>query len=212
MGGLEGGRMKLSKLSDSMTIPLSSLVTRSFPLFSFYSLTAKIEKEGIRDLVMWQIWKLTVHCSNTCNKMRNLDVMRRKLGKMKKVGSHQESNPRHLWLEPPVLCHGATVTGQPPPPIILYTYWCTDRCVTEAFSFTTSTFLYFRFITSTFLYFRFITSTFLYFRFITSTFLYFRFITSTFFYFRFITSSFFPIHQSCKTNSGTESLGSRLWE
>ena len=52
MGGLEGGRAKLSKLSDSMTIPLSRLVTRSLPLFGFYSLTAKIEKEGIRDLVM----------------------------------------------------------------------------------------------------------------------------------------------------------------
>ena len=31
-------------------------------------------------------------------------------------------NPGHLWLEPPVLCHRATTTGQPPTLKILYAY------------------------------------------------------------------------------------------
>ena len=44
--------------------------------------------------------------------------------KSEKAGSPQESNPGHLWLEPPVLCHWATATGQPPTPTILYMY-CT---------------------------------------------------------------------------------------
>ena len=34
--------------------------------------------------------------------------------KWKKAGSHWESNPGHLWLVPPVLCHWAMATGQPP--------------------------------------------------------------------------------------------------
>ena len=28
-----------------------------------------------------------------------------KIEESEKAGSHQESNPGHLWLEPPVLCH-----------------------------------------------------------------------------------------------------------
>ena len=40
---------------------------------------------------------------------------------MKKAGSRRESNPGHLWLEPPALCHWATTAGQPP---TLYIY-CT---------------------------------------------------------------------------------------
>ena len=34
------------------------------------------------------------------------------------------TNPGHLWLEPPVLCHWATTAGQPPTLTILYVY-CT---------------------------------------------------------------------------------------
>ena len=34
------------------------------------------------------------------------------------------TNPGHLWLEPPVLCHWATTAGQPPTLTILYMY-CT---------------------------------------------------------------------------------------
>ena len=41
---------------------------------------------------------------------------------MKKAGSHRELNPGHLWLEPPVLCHWATATRQPPTLTILYMY------------------------------------------------------------------------------------------
>ena len=41
-----------------------------------------------------------------------------------KTGSHQESNPGHLWLELPALCHWATTPGQPPTLTILYMY-CT---------------------------------------------------------------------------------------
>ena len=40
-----------------------------------------------------------------------------------KAGSRQESNSGHLWLEPPLLCHWATATRQPPTLIILYMYW-----------------------------------------------------------------------------------------
>ena len=40
------------------------------------------------------------------------------------ASSHRELNPGHLWLEPPVLCHWATTTGQPPTLTILYVY-CT---------------------------------------------------------------------------------------
>ena len=36
----------------------------------------------------------------------------------------RESNPGHLWLEPPVLCHWATTAGQPPTLTILYMH-CT---------------------------------------------------------------------------------------
>ena len=50
-----------------------------------------------------------------------------------KAGSHRESNPGHLWLEVPVLCHWATTTGQLPALTILYMY-CTGG--TECFSHT----------------------------------------------------------------------------
>ena len=41
-----------------------------------------------------------------------------------KACSCQESNPGHLWLEPPVLCHWAKTARQPPPtPTILYMYY-----------------------------------------------------------------------------------------
>ena len=40
----------------------------------------------------------------------------------------RESNPGHLWLEPPVLSHWAMTAGWPPPLTILYTlqvnFWC----------------------------------------------------------------------------------------
>ena len=35
-----------------------------------------------------------------------------KVEQNKKAGSCRESNPGHLWLEPPVLCHWATTAGQ----------------------------------------------------------------------------------------------------
>ena len=42
-----------------------------------------------------------------------------------KAGSCQESNPGHIWLEPPVvLCHWAITAGQPTTLTILYIY-CT---------------------------------------------------------------------------------------
>ena len=40
-------------------------------------------------------------------------------GKWKKASSRRESNQGHPWLEPPVLCHWATVAGQPPTLTIL---------------------------------------------------------------------------------------------
>ena len=40
-----------------------------------------------------------------------------------KAGSRRESNPGHLWLEPPVLCHWAMTAGQPPTLTILYVYF-----------------------------------------------------------------------------------------
>ena len=52
---------------------------------------------------------------------------------VKKASSRQESNPGHLWLEPPVLCHWATTAGQPPALTILYMY-CTSG--TECLSHT----------------------------------------------------------------------------
>ena len=42
-----------------------------------------------------------------------------KIEESEKAGSRRESNPGHLWLEPPVLCHWATTAGQPPTPTIL---------------------------------------------------------------------------------------------
>ena len=33
------------------------------------------------------------------------DMNKGKLRKVKKAGSRQESNPGHLWLEPPAFCH-----------------------------------------------------------------------------------------------------------
>ena len=47
-----------------------------------------------------------------------------KIEEGEKASSCQESNPGHLWLEPPVLCYWATTTGQPPALTILYMY-CT---------------------------------------------------------------------------------------
>ena len=51
-------------------------------------------------------------------------MLRVKIEESEKAGSHRESNPGHLWLEPPVLCHWATTAGQPPTLTILYIY-CT---------------------------------------------------------------------------------------
>ena len=50
-----------------------------------------------------------------------------------KAGSRRESNPRHLWLEPPVLCHWATTVGWPLTFTILSIY-CTGG--TECLSHT----------------------------------------------------------------------------
>ena len=41
-----------------------------------------------------------------------------------KASSHCELNPGHLCLEPPVLCHWATIAGELPTPTILHMY-CT---------------------------------------------------------------------------------------
>ena len=38
------------------------------------------------------------------------------------TGSHWESNPGHLWLEPPVLCYWVMTAGQSPTLTILYMY------------------------------------------------------------------------------------------
>ena len=43
--------------------------------------------------------------------------------KSEKAGSRRESNPGHLWLEPPVLCHWSTTASRPPTLTILYVYW-----------------------------------------------------------------------------------------
>ena len=57
----------------------------------------------------------------------------RGISKWKGTASHQESNPGHLCLEPPVLCHWAMATGQLPTLTILYMY-CTGG--TECLSHT----------------------------------------------------------------------------
>ena len=49
-----------------------------------------------------------------------------KIEESEKAGSRRESNPGHLWLEPPVLCHWATTAGQPPALTILYCTACID--------------------------------------------------------------------------------------
>ena len=43
-----------------------------------------------------------------------------KIEESEKAGSCRESNPGHLWLELPVLCHWATTARQPPTLTILY--------------------------------------------------------------------------------------------
>ena len=75
----------------------------------------------------------------TINYLTSYEV---KIEKSEKAGSHLESNPGHLWLEPLVLCHWA---GQPPTLTILYI--CTIWLPVTAGLFT---FLYFRLITSYF--------------------------------------------------------------
>ena len=55
-----------------------------------------------------------------------------KIEKSEKADSHQESNPGHLWLEPPILCHWATTAGQPPATTILYMFWSTPNGVLTA--------------------------------------------------------------------------------
>ena len=55
------------------------------------------------------------HFSNLC--MPLVDVNRRS----EKAGSRQESNPGHLWLQPPVLCYSAMTARQPSTLTILYT-------------------------------------------------------------------------------------------
>ena len=46
-----------------------------------------------------------------------------KIEESEKAGSRRELNPGHLWLEPPVFCHLATISGQPPTLTILYMYY-----------------------------------------------------------------------------------------
>ena len=41
-------------------------------------------------------------CFSILNEIRCYET---KIEESEKAGSHQESNPGHLWLEPPVLCH-----------------------------------------------------------------------------------------------------------
>ena len=68
-------------------------------------------------------WALLVCSVETATKIefRCYEV---KIEESEKAGSHRESKPEHLWLEPPVLCHWAMTTRQPPTPTILYLY-CT---------------------------------------------------------------------------------------
>ena len=56
-----------------------------------------------------------------------------KIEESEKASRHRESNQGHLWLEPPLLCHWATTTGQPPTLTIFYMY-CTGG--TECLSHT----------------------------------------------------------------------------
>ena len=50
-----------------------------------------------------------------------------KIEESEKGGSRRESNPGHLWLEPPVLCYWATTAGRPPTLTTLY--MCTAQVV-----------------------------------------------------------------------------------
>ena len=63
---------------------------------------------------IFQIWA-------TINEFRCYEV---KIEESEKVSSCPLSNPGHLWLELPVLCHWATTAGRPPTLTILYIY-CT---------------------------------------------------------------------------------------
>ena len=65
----------------------------------------------------------------------NLGVVRWKLRKVKWLVIHWELNPRHFWLEPPVLGHWATTAGRSPTTTILHKY-CTGG--TECLSHTSS--------------------------------------------------------------------------
>ena len=56
-----------------------------------------------------------------------------KIEESEKAGSRRESNPGHLLLDLPVLCHWATTAGQPPTLTILYMH-CTGG--TECLSHT----------------------------------------------------------------------------
>ena len=55
-------------------------------------------------------------------KIKEFRCYEAKIEESEKDGSLRELNPGHLWLEPPVLCHWATTTRQPPSLMILYMY------------------------------------------------------------------------------------------
>ena len=57
--------------------------------------------------------------------MKKFRCYKAKIEESEMASSRLESNPGHLWLEPPVLCHWAMATGQPRTLTILYIY-CTD--------------------------------------------------------------------------------------
>ena len=54
-------------------------------------------------------------------KTRDKGCYEAKIEESEKAGSHLESNPGHLWLELPVLCHRATTARRPPALTILKT-------------------------------------------------------------------------------------------
>ena len=95
-----------------------------------------------------------------------------KVEESEKAGSHWESNPGHLWLEPPVLCQWPTDPRQLDNHQLSQSSICTAQVVLNAsvthlaatqlgVHLSSFTFLYFRLITSKFMYFQHEASTFL---------------------------------------------------
>ncbi len=88
-----------------------------------------------------------------------------KVEESEKPGSRWESNPGHLWLEPPVLCQWPTEPRQPDDHQPSQSCMCTAQVVLNAsvahlaatqlgVQLSSFTFLYFHLITSKFIYFQ----------------------------------------------------------